>query len=262
MGSNFNSVDNMIGESYRNGIYSQLLFLNTPGVTTNANTTSGYETIQRHPITFAVPSVGGANLTMRFPNVKLCGASANSTLFCGIEYELGSLAVSGNAYTDGVAMPSKTLYTTSEQTAAALILLVSTVTLTATTPVVTINYTNQDGTTGRSCTLTLPSSVAANSAFLVTPHLQSGDTGIRDLSASGPNGLSISTGSAGTLKLYGILPLAYGAGNNAGTISCPSPMAFPANMWPCLSGEKIGFYRLGSNQAVFSIAHLVGIGDN
>lgn len=226
-----------------NGMMQRMYYLRMASAVTAATTASGGVSCARGTIRPQMPSNGtgvsgfiAAN-AWGFSNTNISG------LIYGLEYELGSLAVSGNTFTDGVAMPTKTVRGASITTAASLVFAVATVAVTATTPTLTITYTDQDGNTGNTATLTLPTSPAVNSAFYVTPHLASGDTGIRDIT-----NMSISTGSAGTIKVYGVLPLMI----STQTLAIPNTLSIlNAPLVPYLiePNEYIGFYRFGSTSA-------------
>lgn len=256
MATTLNSLDNIISQTTGKGNWPVWWSGVPAGATTAATATCGYVTAQRFNNPIVMPSMGSGVTGAWLTYCRMSSAASTTTCMAGLEYLLGTLTVSGNSYSDGVAMPTKTVKGTSVTTAASAIFAVVTTTMTATTPVLTINYTNQAGTTGRSCTITLPTNAAAGSAFLITPHLQSGDTGIRDLSASAPNGLSISTGSAGVIKLYGVLPLSESASNFTDVPYTPDPLTVPQVPILCEAAESVGFYRFGNTAQVIMRAAL------
>lgn len=239
------TINAAIASSATNGMmirtfYSRL----ASGTTTAATATSGGVTALRLPLRPQMPTNGTGVSGFIATNIWATNGIANTGIIVGLEYELGSLAVSGNTFTDGVAMPTKTVRGTSITTAASIIFAVVTVAVTATTPVLTITYTDQDGNTGNTATLTLPTSPLINTAFYVTPHLASGDTGIRDIT-----NISISTGTAGTIKVYGILPLTISTSANAAIsagLTCMNSSIVPYLIEP---NEYIGFYRFGATTA-------------
>lgn len=246
------SLDDLMSQQNTYGIMPVSHYGVLSAITTAATTTSGYQTMQRVPQTFTVPSLGSGvtNAYMGMYRNFSGGSGLGPLVMACLEVTLGTLTVSGNSYADGSAMPSRTpyLYTSgSSQTTSSMIPVayIST-TLTATTPVLTFNYTNESGTTGRSSTVTLPTNAAANSGFLLGPHLQSGDSGIRDLSATTPNGLSISTGTAGVIKVVGLIPLATVA-NSANGFGLASDMKrLSETLYPLQAGDVISFWRLGT----------------
>lgn len=252
MANPLRSQDDFINEQNSNGIMPVNIYQFHTTTTTAANTTSGYQTLQRFPNTFTVPSLGGSvsSAYMAMFKAQSAGAGIGTHVMACVEVLLGTLTVSGNSYADGSAMPTRTpyLYTTgaSQTTASMIPAAYISATLTATTPTLTINYTNEQGTTGRSCTLTLPSNAVVNSAFLIQPHLQSGDSGIRDLSASSPNGLSISTGTAGTIRVVGLIPLAKVTAGGNGQALHNDARRISETMYPLKGGDVISFWKFGT----------------
>lgn len=237
------TINAAIASSATNGMMQRMYYIRMSSSITAATAASGAVSVMRGTQRPQMPSNGSGVSGFIATNAWGFNNLVNTGLIYGLEYELGSLAVSGNTFTDGVAMPTKTVRNASITTAASLIFAVATVAVTATTPVLTITYTNQDGNTGQTATLTLPTSPVINTGFYVTPHLASGDTGIRDVT-----NMSISTGTAGTIKVYGVLPLMMSTGSsaNVGIANVLSP--FNSTIVPYLiePNEYIGFYRFGS----------------
>lgn len=234
------SLDAMLASVADHGPMLRCMHLFVPSTTTAATEQCGGITAARYTSAWTMPSVGSGLAGAYFPNIRLAANQSIASVIAGLEYSLGTLTVSGNSFADGVAMPSKRSNggLTPVQTVASEILVVVTATLTATTPVLTITYTDQDGNTGQTATLTLPTNAAIHSAFRVNPHLASGDTGIRDVT-----NLSISTGSAGSLVVYGILPLAILTMTATGAAGSNSPLIAPAVLYLVEPGDVIGFYR-------------------
>lgn len=244
------TINAAIASSATNGLMQRMYYLKSTAVTA-ATTTSGSVTIARLPQRPQMPSNGTGVSGFVATNVWSLNSTANTGNLIGIEYELGSLTVSGNTFTDGVTMPTKTVRGASITTAASLVFAVATVAVTATTPTLTITYTDQDGNTNQTATLTLPTSPAINTGFYVTPHLASGDTGIRDVT-----NISISTGSAGTIKIYGVFPLSISAHPVAGLSTILSPLNATIVPYLIEPNEYLGFYRFG---AVAAFDMLAGI---
>lgn len=250
------SLDNLINQSTSNGAYPIWWHGLSPGSGTAATTSSGGATITRYAQTISLPTFGSGVTGAHLTYCRMAALTSNVSMMIGIEYNLGTLTVSGNSYVDGVAMPTKTVAGSSITTAASYVMAVVTTTLSATTPVLTFNYTNQAGTTGRSGTITLPTNAAVGSAFLLTPHLQSGDTGIRNLSASGPNGLSISAGTSGVVSVRGVLPLCIGGMPTTYTPTHPDPLAVCNVPYKIESGETLAVYRFGATTQTMCMAAL------
>lgn len=257
MGSVLNSFDTLIASSSANGpllrsYYSRL------SATTAANITSGYVTAQRYPSPLIMPASFGTGITGAvFPYIRMVNEDGNTAIVCGIEYNLGTLTISGNTFADGVAMPTKTIRGSSIVTATQMAFLQVSANLTATTPVITITYTDQSGNTGNTATMTLPTNATLNSAFNITPHLANGDTGIRDIT-----NMSTDVGTAGSLVVRGLLVL--NVSNNSTGAMCGSqdPLTVPHLMWKAEASENIAFYRLGNTAASNIIAVLNGVADN
>lgn len=255
MANPLRSLDDLMAQQNSYGIMPVGHYATLTAITTAGTATSGYQTLQRFPQTFTVPSLGSGvtNAYMGMYRALNGGSGTGQQIMACLEVTLGTLTVSGNSYSDGSAMPSRIPYlygAGSSQSLGSMIPVayVST-TLTATTPVLTFNYTNESGTTGRSGTVTLPTNTTANSAFFLQPHLQSGDSAIRDLSAATPNGLSISTGTAGVIRVVGLIPLAeITAGTSGQTLTSDNRRA-GETAYPLQGGDVISFWRLGTSSS-------------
>lgn len=252
MANPFRSLDDFMSQQNTYGIMPVSHFTSMSTTTTAGTTTSGYQTLQRFPQTFTVPSLGTnvTNAYMGMYRSQSGGAGTPSLNMACLEITLGTLTVSGNSYADGSAMPSRVPYMhtggTSQTLASMIPVAYISTTLAATTPVLTFNYTNETGTTGRSSTVTLPTNAAVNSAFLLQPHLQSGDSAIRDLSASAPNGLSISTGTAGVIKVVGLIPLAVVSTGSSGQGQTVDNRRISETIYPLQGSDVISFWRFGT----------------
>ena len=239
------TIDAALASSAANGTMQRLYHARYATGNTAATANSGGVSTLRVPTRIQMPSSNGTGVAgFIASNIWSISTNNNSMLVTGLEYEMGTLTVSGNTFTDGVAMPTKTVRGTSITTAASIAFAVVTTAVTATTPVLTITYTDQDGNTGQTATLTLPTSPIIHTGFYITPHLASGDTGIRDIT-----NLSISTGTAGVIKIYGILPLSF---NSTTVAPLPANLNFmSAPLVPYLiePSEYIAVYRLGSTSS-------------
>jgi hypothetical protein len=89
-------------------------------------------------------------------------------------------------------------------------------------------------------TFTTPAAPTVNTAFLLSNRFASGDSGIRDITAMTQSG-----GTAGVIKIYGVLPLhiEYQQTGNY-PISIMSNPIVPYLLQP---GEFLGIYRLFAN---------------
>lgn len=231
------------------GVWNRIFSVNTTLPTTPTVNAGGI--ICSKVCQIAVPSVTAPVIGMTFRANMLF---PSNICIAGLDYLLGTLTVSGNSFADGVTMPTKTVRGTSIQTAADVAFVRVSATLTATTPVLTLTYTNQSGTGSRTATMTLPTNAAVDSCYFIPPHFQTGDSGIYDLT-----NMSISTGSAGTLQVYGVLPFSKGV--TSGVLGYHTDFLSALEVpYMGVSGENIGFYRLGVAAAASEcIIHIQGI---
>lgn len=261
MGSVLNSLDNMLASAYTNGLLVRSIYVSS-GSSTAATTSSGYTTHQRLPNQFIVPSLGTGITGVVFPNIKLLHSNGNTPLgmICGLETLLGTVTANGGSgsFSAGSVMPTKTIRGTSIVTAASCIFaVVTTVMVGAGTYTLTITYTDQNGNTGNTATLTIPNVAAVNSAFAIAPHLANGDTGIREVT-----GITL-TGTTGVIKIYGLLPLQTSVGNgqsSGSTINVPL-LSYANEMWPAVAGDILAFYSYGGASGQI-LAMLVGVADS
>jgi hypothetical protein len=260
MANNNDSIDGIINSQIADGAWRRQFAMNIATTTSAATTNSGAVTGQRFPYPIVAPSSFGAGITGMVLNSAgiINSGGAGASFIVGLEYLLGTLTVSGNTFTDGVAMPTKKVRVNSETNTmtggAPLMMVVIRTTLTATAPVLTITYTDQDGNTGNSCALTLPNSTVANSAFMAHNHLASGDDGVRDIT-----NISISTGTAGVIDVYGLFPI-YGC--ESGVSSGVPVMSVPHVPYLIEASENIRIYRFSTTSSGVPITgHLVCTAD-
>jgi len=258
MGDVSKSIDNILASSQVNGALPIHHWGRIGATTTAANTTSGYVTAQRLNNPIAMMSsfgsgVSGAVLT----RCDMVNITSSTALLCAIEYELGRIDLATGTFTAGSTMPTKSVAGVGIQTAAEMMFLVSTTTATATTPVITITYTDQDGNTGQTASMTLPTNSLINSAYSISPHLATGDTGIRAVT-----NMTKSAGTVGILRVYGLLVLQTTIQGVGGMPSRLPQLTLPLIPWTVAASEIISFYRIGST-AVCDIASVLSfVGDN
>lgn len=250
------SVDHAIYLAQTYGPFTRYYSSKITAGTTAATTTSGYTSIGRFPHTITVPTVGSALSGMVLTYCRMLTSIGDSTLCCGIETTLGTLTVSGNSFAAGSSMPTKIIKDTSITTAASLVMVYISVSTVLTTPTLTITYTNQAGTGSRTATMTIPTNALVNSCFLLQPHLQAGDTGIRAVT-----NMSLSSGTSGTIVVIGVLPLAYSSCGLSALVTGPDPVIVPTAMFPVAATNVIAFYRNGSALAGEIRAVLSGVAD-
>jgi len=206
------TVNNFISQNSAKGSFCRLISsTGGAGAKTAATVASGYITGMRYPDPLVLPSSFGTGVTGCIPTQILlhnAGSTSGGVMVAGLEVPLGSINVGTNVFTDGSAMPSRSLIgaNNSIQSAAMMVTAVITTALSSTTPTLTITYKNQAGTGSRSASMTLPVAVAL-SAFSMMPHFQGTDTGVQDIT-----NISSSGGMSGVVQFYGIIPLAAEAG--------------------------------------------------
>lgn len=245
------SIDGMIEACATYGPLIRALMFTNQNTTTAATTNSGSVT-GSFMGRMIIPSMTSPVISVIFTQVDL--VTEDSTLIvAGYRIEMGSLAISGNTFTSGTAMPTRTIAGTSVQTASVIPILEVTTALTATTPTITITYTDQDGNTGQTCTVTLPTSPALTTCFNLAPHLATGDTGMRAVT-----NMSTSAGSAGTLKVYGFIPIAYGVPLSPAAIG-PQPLSNTLPFFPFKASDEFAIYRFGSTSTTTVFANLYGV---
>lgn len=224
--------------------------------TTAATITSGYTSAQRYPQVLNVPSMGAGVAGMVVTYCRMIIATSDCAILCATETTLGTLTVSGNVFASGTAMPTRIIRDTSVTTGTVIPMVYVSAGMVATTPVLTITYTDQDGNTGNTATMTLPTNALVNSCFLIQPHLANGDTGIRAVT-----NISISTGSAGTIKIIGLLPLSLANSGLVPLVTGPDPFVTPMPMISLQTNDVISFFRIGSALAGELRAVIVGTAD-
>lgn len=243
MGNLLRSRDDMISLAQTYGAW-RFFYVNKVGATTAATTNSGKVNVKRFQ-NVAVPSLGAGVTAAYLTYGKITTPTAGAIAIAGHETNLGTLTVSGNSFSAGSAMPTMTIEGASTTTASLLPILAVTTAMTATTPVLTITYTDQDGNTGQTCSMTLPTNCTINSAYLMTPHLANGDTGVRAVT-----NMSISTGSAGVVSVFGVLPQIFQLNSGAASGNSISAVTSPYPMVPFSGGDSLGIYIFGVTTAI------------
>lgn len=256
MGNLLRSRDDMINLANTHGSWRRT-FSATIAATTAATTNCGKISVKRAPIGLTIPTLGAGISAAYFTEITLAHPIAGAIAIAGHETLLGTLTVSGNSFSAGTAMPTKTVEGSSVTTATIVPVAVATTAYTATTPVLTITYTNQDGTTGQTCSMTLPTNATVNTGFFMIPHLATGDTGVREVT-----NMSISTGSAGVIRVYGILPQCVALNASAGSGYSFATLTTALPMIPFTAGETLGFYTFGATGGTDIHATVCAIGDD
>lgn len=244
MGNTMNSTDEMIASAQTYGMWNIAYFnIGAGGGFTAATTSSGGITTGRVNSDIVMPSFG-TGINCAFSTfADMWNEDSSTTMLLGIEYNFGSIALSSGTFTDGVAMPTKTVGGASVQTASMLSFCHIDSTLTG-SPALSITYTDQDGNTGNTCSMTLPSGSLISSGFFMNPHLANGDTAIRDITACSRTG-----GTGGTVSFRGLLPLAWQIKGDYAI----SPLLYSMPKFPIATGETLAIWRFGSTSSYITV---------
>lgn len=155
----------------------------------------------------------------------------------------GSYVSSTNTFTDGSAL-------TSPEYAASLYVYITTLIGNVANDTVTITYTNQAGTTGRTATVVINKNTAVGSRQQVT--LQATDFGVIDVT----NVTHTSTGQAGAWNIEGTTALVY---ETAGVINVESESVFSLNASSISQGNTaVMQYRTSAAGAKARRINLIG----
>jgi len=249
MANPFRSLADMMAQQNSYGNWDMLYTGRISATTTAANTTSGFVSCRKFRETFTIPTMTSP-VTGAYCTYCAFGSYSSGTIRFAAETLLGTLTVSGSSFSAGSTMPTrKVAGGSSVATKAYEVMAVVTTAFTATTPTITISYTNEAGTSGRTATLTLPSNPAIDTAFRVIPHLQSGDYGITSI-----QDIDTSTGSGGVMKIYGLLNIY--AGGNTATNHIGIIAAGADEIYEVQGGDVIGCYQYGLTGTDRVIGHL------
>lgn len=252
------SVEEALRSAHRWGGFARTIAIRDTAATTAGTTASGSMSGRRMTATVPIPAMTGPTgcyCTM----ARVSAMPAITIPIIAAETELGSLAVATDTFTAGTAMRTRRdKWGRTVQADAQLVAIVATAALTATTPTITITYTNQDGTPNRTATVILPTSIAVNTAYLIRPdQLQAGDLAIRSV-----ENMSKSAGTAGTLKLYGLTPLGIDPHSGLLTGGMNSPTQIPSEHLELYAGDDVAFYAFGLNNASMLHAQLNFLGSD
>jgi hypothetical protein len=227
--------------------------------TTAATTNSGSVSSGKVLPTITVPTMTSPVTGAYLMNFNCVSPTTAAKFVLARETSMGVLTISGNSFADGSSMGTGKFYDHTSRAAGSsttlatyMPLLVVTTVLSATSPVITITYVNQAGTGSRTCTMTIPTNAAVNSTFLMAPHLQSGDTGIQDIT-----NMSTSGGTSGALTVFGLIPLAVAELTQTATDSGFNPIISPTANYLIQGGDTLALYRLGTTAAGSQLFHAV-----
>ena len=236
------SRDALINAANARGAWNILNIDKGSATVTAALTTCGYLTARKFPNTITLPTITSPSTEVYCTYCRIMASTASVSLMCGKLINLGNINMNTGTYTSGSSMPTNTIAGLSLTTSATHIMAVVTTALTATTPTLTITYTDQGGNTGQTATLVLPTSPVIDTTFLVSPHLANADSGVRAITAC-----TKSAGTAGVITFYGVQELGrsimIGSG---GTIAWEPVLGMTKPRYPLSGGDVIGFFCFGS----------------
>lgn len=252
----FLSIDQTMANEATYGDYPFIFPCRISGAQTPvANATSGYQSGSFVPQVFTIPSLGASCPGCYVKYCRPIGVPLGSNI--PVYHTVGgTLTFGGGAgtFTAGTGLGTKRWAgkATAAQVASTMPLLyVSTVLAGATTPTITVGYTNQAGTSGRSMTMTLPSNPAAQATYQMAPHLQSGDLGIQSIQS-----MSTSGGTSGVLKVALAIPLAQSF-PSSDAMSGHIEGAMPTKHLMLEAGDLVGFYRFNQTASAATAIMLV-----
>lgn len=206
-----------------------------------AGTGTGY---RENLVRITLPSLPSGRSKYRAVGGSVTGSNAQSVpLVKLVPLATYTASSTSGTYTAGSTMPSRRIVgsDTALQLAAPLVVLVATVAVTATTPTITVTYTDQGGTSGNTATLVFPSNPTLHSAFVVNPHLASGDTGVQAVTA-----MTKSAGSAGTVTAYGLYPVHLSSSGTGPTNIAPDFWSSPIPKLSLQTSDNLTAYMFGS----------------
>ena len=167
--------------------------------------------------------------------MQYSAGNSSSLVRSSEEVVFGSLNTNTNVFTDGVA------YTSPKFVAYLELRMTQTCNTNMT---ITITYTNQSGTTGRTATIALVGSGPTQSmiyyTYLIT--LQSGDTGVRDIT-----NISTSATGNGNFTIYGMIDILRDSADAAGVIYTDYP---PLNSYIVPANAVVGLSVTSASTAV------------
>jgi len=182
--------------------------------------------------------------------------SSAGSLLLGKLINLGSLDISGasGTFTDGSAMPTITELGTSNITASAVFVEVTTA-LSGAPGSFTITYVDQDGNAAETTTAqALGASAPVRSGGWVV--LNSPDWGARDITAAARSG---GTTPTGTIKFWGMIPLTILPGTTSNVVWSENLLTGTFSLPRLGAGDMIGGFVFNNNtQAIVGDVFVVG----
>jgi len=251
----FNTLNNILSNAQTYGAIHRTINLpKPPSSTTAANANCGGITGQRMPVSLNIfggtsssPSLGASVTGGYITQLRVASPLISTLSILGIEYQMGQVTANGGTgtFVDGSALPTKSIVNAggTSVTIAPLMIFayVSTTMVGAGTYTLTITYANQDGTGGRTATLTIPNVSVVNSAFDVIPHLQGDDTTMTDIT-----GITL-TGTSGVIKIMALFPVGWSSGTSVDDYNVATdPLTCTFPFFKIENTDTLAFYRLGA----------------
>jgi hypothetical protein len=168
---------------------------------------------QRHLMFRDIPTLE-SGVTSYIPTELYVQTSVNTgyLLLFGELIDLGSLDISTNTFTDGNAMPTRTVFNTSTALSSPIIMEVE-VALNATPGSIAVTYVDEDGNTAETTTAQAMTASSTVGSFAVIT-LNTGDYAARDITGAARSG---GTTPTGTVRFWGIVPIVFVATGNGST---------------------------------------------
>lgn len=159
---------------------------------------------QRTGITRPMPTLPSGVSAFIPLTMNLSSSVQSKTMIFGRGTKLGTFDNSTNSFTDGSAMPSRTVFNTASTKIASAVIAYVTTVFNATPGSLSITYNDQDNNTAQSTTaVAITANAAVGTAQFVT--LGTGDWGVVDITAATRTG---GTGPyAGVMEFWGVEPL-------------------------------------------------------
>lgn len=256
----FKSLGTILQSDTSFGSWQVSRYLSITASTTTAISSSGYTTWQRAPQTLTIGTL--TTTTAAFLSYgRMWNSTTSNHTETALEVVNGTMTFNGStgSFSSGTTNPNRRIYGASAATqwASSKPMLYVSTTLTATTPAITITYTNQAGTGSRTTSaITLPTNSVANSAFNLAPFLQSGDTGIQSV-----QNIVTTGGASGVIKVASLFPLLYDTVSVSGS-TIAQPLTNPQVLYPLLANDVISFWKTGTNASFSGWVDLTFLGDS
>ena len=207
------SYDNLIAR-VGNSYYANWPFYGDGQVTTGllGGNNFSLQKVGTAPILPTLPSGVSAYIPTAIKAAAAIITSPRTLMFCEV-IDMGSLNISTNVFTDGSAFPTRLELGTSRQTFGPIFVEFETA-LGGTPGSLTVTYVDQDGNTAETTAAQTMSATNPNIGTTGWIVLNSPDVGAQDITTAARSG---GTTPTGTVRFWGILPIAYFTLNSNGS---------------------------------------------